>query len=76
MGVRGGVGGKAEDCELELGTVAGRVHGFLVEKLEENAGGSSGVCVGVFYYLLECQGRKGTTVSECLCWMLRWVFAG
>ena len=47
------MGGKAEDCELELGVAVGRVLGFLVEKLGGgDAGGSSGVCVGVFCYLL------------------------
>ena len=71
------VGGKAEDCGLELGPVVGRVHGFLEGNLEENAGGSSGVCVGVFYYLFLLgyhNSCKGTAISEGLYWMLGWGF--
>lgn len=40
------MGGKAEDCELELGVAVGRVHGFLVEKL------GGGMLVALLEYAL------------------------
>jgi len=43
------VGGKAEDCELELGVAVGRVLGFLVEKL-----GGGGGCWWLFWSMRWC----------------------